>query len=671
MDRRVLKSGMLAGLVCVVVGCFPCSISLADTVSLQFSGHLTTAGSCQQLSDTHIRCQVSAGTQGQLQLQATVSPTTRQVSITAVSVPGWASFSPATAMGTVTASCAFTPPTSAAGTTVDLVFRASVLGMPLHLDLTVTLDVAAGGPVEPSSYGPYSGVTDASGRISVLIPWMDPPAYVVGTLMECPERILAYTAISVTLVPKQTEGIWGLLFGGLVEGGATISSAEDIGSVIVSSSGYEDVTVSDLSYTSSMDLWGSTTTSVHLGDFCLGSSQELTLTGVTDASGRISVLIPWMTGDPYIVGTLLECPQRVLAYTSFSLTLVPTWIGGSIANVEDIGSVIVSVSGYEDVTVGDLSYTSSMDLWGSTTTSVNLGDFCLGYTSGAPGTTLTGTTDTGGGFTLDLPWLGATVSGTLAECTIQPLPDQAFSVTLVPRGDAIASIEDIGGLAFSVDMHEGTTFKDFTGTSLLGATSFDLGDVCFSVDLRKFTCPPPEPGYKLVGFTYTKDFRCEECWGRSSASKDGYVYMESYTVVKNFETERDEIWSCCYEPVDKTYPDLVVESVVVSSGVGVVATPFPIRAGTTANILVLVRNAGEEAAPGCTVEHYLDPLPGVYEEKDIPPLAAGESTTVVFTHLFPSPGTYTATVFVDSNGVVDEWEDIHNNMKEHTFNVVE
>lgn len=507
---------MLVGWVCVVVGCFQFSISPATTVSLRFSGHLTTAGSCQQLSDTHIKCQVPAGAQGQLQLQATVSPSTRQVSITAVSIPRWASFSPTTAMGTATASCAFTPPAGSAGQTFQLVFRASVPGVALHLDLTVTLEVTGGAPAEPPSYGPYSGVTDASGRISILIPWMDPPAYIVGTLMECPERILPLTSFSVTLVPKQKLDLLGVLFGGVADSEAAIYSAQDIGSVIVSASAYGDVTVDELSFTSSMDLWGNTTASVNLGDFCLGTSQDQTLTDVTDSHGGISILIPWMDPPAYIVGTLSECTERILPFTSFTLTLVPQQVmdlwdlppgdiappgldfaapGGSIASIQDIGSVIVSSSGYDDLIVNEFTYTSSMDLWGNTTTSVHLGE--VGLTS--PTSTwcglIPGTTDTDGGFVVDLPWPGTTVSGTLSICDGDLLADQPFSVSLVPSADALVTAANIGGFTFSAAGYEDLTVTRFSKFSIFGFTTYGLGDICVdpSGDLVFQQAPKCEP----------------------------------------------------------------------------------------------------------------------------------------------------------------------------------
>ena len=78
-------------------------------VSLHFTGHVTTAGSCQQLAQNLIRCQVPAGSQGTINLTATVTPSSYTVAISAISLPSWASFRPVTMYGTATTSCTFSP----------------------------------------------------------------------------------------------------------------------------------------------------------------------------------------------------------------------------------------------------------------------------------------------------------------------------------------------------------------------------------------------------------------------------------------------------------------------------------------------------------------------------------------------------------------------------------
>jgi len=202
--------------------------------------------------------------------------------------------------------------------------------------------------------------------------------------------------------------------------------------------------------------------------------------GVTDGSGRFTILIPWMD-DTYIVGCLiatdLVIPGRGLAYTSLSVTLVPKWIGGSISSAQDIGSVTVSSSGYGDITVDDLSYASSMDLWGKTMGTVQLGYFCFKPTGVEPGTMITGVTDANGDFSLSLTSLQTTVEGRLTECTVRPLPNQAFSLTLVPKSYAIASATDIAGFTFSVGGYLPTTITQFSRFSIFGLTSYLLGDI--------------------------------------------------------------------------------------------------------------------------------------------------------------------------------------------------
>lgn len=358
MINRLVQFSVLVFLLVVIIGSILDDSVHATTIRLQFSGHLTTAGSCQQLSNTHIQCQVPAGTQGQLQLQAIVTPSTRQVSIVAVSLPSWASFIPTSGYGMTSSSCTFTTPAGSAGQTFQLIFRASVPGTTLAGNLTVTLDVTSGGP---PSYGPYDGVTDGSGRISILIPWM---------------------------------------------------------------------------------------------------------------------------GDTYIVGTLIECSGQILAYTPVSVTLVPKEIDGSISSIQDIGSVIVSSSGYGDVTVDNLTYASSMDLLGKTSGTVQLGYFCLVPTGGEPGTTITGVTDANGDFSLSLTSLQTTIEGRLIfslgpveENTTQDFYPLVFSLTLVPKSYTIASATDIAGFTFSVCGYLPTTITQFSMFSIFGLTSYSLGEI--------------------------------------------------------------------------------------------------------------------------------------------------------------------------------------------------
>lgn len=62
---------VLLGAVCV-----SSAISVAEDISLHFSGHLAAGqGTCQQITDTQISCQVSPGSPITLDLEAAVSPT--------------------------------------------------------------------------------------------------------------------------------------------------------------------------------------------------------------------------------------------------------------------------------------------------------------------------------------------------------------------------------------------------------------------------------------------------------------------------------------------------------------------------------------------------------------------------------------------------------------------
>jgi len=165
------------------------------TVHLSFSGQLTTAGSCQQLANDVIRCQVPAGTQGSLLLTATVAPSANLVNITAVTLPAWASFQPAFGYGTVSTVCTFAPPTSAVGRSFQLLFRASTPVYGLYVDLTVILDVAAGGPPR----------TDENGRFSVPAAEL-PNTCVTGTLTECGQRPLPGVPVTVTRATSIPSG---------------------------------------------------------------------------------------------------------------------------------------------------------------------------------------------------------------------------------------------------------------------------------------------------------------------------------------------------------------------------------------------------------------------------------------------------------------------------------
>ncbi|MBC7170548.1 hypothetical protein H5T54_06445 [Candidatus Bipolaricaulota bacterium] len=351
-------------------------------IRLQFFGRLVTAGTCAQPTQpgpgiTEVRCQVTEGSSGTLELTATRTPA-GAVNIRIEAVPsGWPgslwiqhlgqwvdSRNPvASAWGTVTAQYRFTVPAGSAGGQFTLRFKAWTAGVVGELELRVVLDVVrATTPTEPTvppSYGPFMGTTDASGRFEVPIPSL-PNTSVTGTLTECTVRVLPRAQVSVTLVPKL--------------GVTTISRADQIGAVRVSSPGYSEVETSRLQLASSMDMFGRVSTTVDVGTVCLRPTGPATppppaygpITGTTDAEGR------------------------------FTGTLAP----------------------------------------------------------------------------------GVTVTGRLTECTVKPLPSKEFTLTPVPKGEVIASPEDIAGFTFSVPGYAETTLTQFSTLSLLGWTSYILGDVC-------------------------------------------------------------------------------------------------------------------------------------------------------------------------------------------------
>lgn len=362
MKKRVWWLCVLLIFVWVLWGWGQYSSDYGTTIRLQFSGRLTTAGSCQKLSNTHIRCEVPAETQGRLELQATVTPSTKQVTIAAVSRPSWASFVPASGLGTASSFCTFTPPAGSAGQTYRLIFRASVLGTLLQVDLTVTLEVSRGTIPAPEpvpstgTSGPYGGVTDGSGRFSISIPWPSNTT-IAGRLTECTKRVLPHHPLSVTLIPKR----------------AGIGSMQDIGGVRVAARGYDEQVISQLRLSSSMDLWGRTSATVELGDVCLQSQQMPIsplgpMSGRTDSNARFTVSLP--LPNTTLDGRLTECGQVPLPNQDFEVSLIPK--ADAVLSLDDIEGFAFVVPGYEEETVPIVSRFSLFDV-----TSAWVGDVCL------------------------------------------------------------------------------------------------------------------------------------------------------------------------------------------------------------------------------------------------------------------------------------------------------
>lgn len=323
-------------------------------VQLHFSGRLVSAGSCQQLAQDTIRCQVPAGSPGNIQLEATVTPAGYPVNITAISLPSWANFMPASGYGMATTTCAFQPPAEAAGQTFQLIFRASTI-YGLYVDLTVILDVVQGQPPTGPEYPEPGYVTDEEGRFSVPVDY-PPNTWVQGVLTRCTRYPLAGVPVEVILLPKP--------------GRLNIGSLSDVGAVRISTP-YGEVTATEFRLLSSIDAYGRVSQTIDVGTVCLKPSEPSPppapptgpITGTTNEEGKFSVPLPGLPGTT-LTGRLTECTVTPLPHQEFSLT--PIYEG------ETISGFTVSVPGYEPVTVTEFGRIS---LFGLTT--YLLGDVCL------------------------------------------------------------------------------------------------------------------------------------------------------------------------------------------------------------------------------------------------------------------------------------------------------
>ncbi len=356
-------------------------------IRLQFSGRVLTAGTCTAATQpapgvTQIRCQVPEGVAETVELTATRTPA-EGVNIRVEPPVGWPSSlwtqqlgqwvdsrsAVASGWGTVTAQYRFTPPAGSAGRQFTLRFKAWTAGVMGELELRLILDIVrpvtpTPPPMEPTvppSYGPFTGTTDATGQFEVPIPTV-PNTSVTGKLTECTVKPLPRTQVSVALVPKP--------------GVTTVSRADQIGAVRVSSPGYIETEIVQLQLASSMDLFGRTYTTVGTGTVCLRPTA------------------PPVTPPP----------------------VTPTY--GPVTGKTD----------------GDGQFTTTI----------------------GPGTTVT---------------------GRLTECTVRPLPNQGFTLTPIPKGEVIVSLDDVAGFTFSVPGYAETTVTKFSTFSLFGLTSFLLGDV--------------------------------------------------------------------------------------------------------------------------------------------------------------------------------------------------
>jgi hypothetical protein len=71
---------------------------------------------------------------------------------------------------------------------------------------------------------------------------------------------------------------------------------------------------------------------------------------------------------------------------------------------------------------------------------------------------------------------------------VKPLPNQEFTLTLVPKGETLASPEDIAAFTFKVPGYQETTVTQFSKLSLFGLTSYLVGDACLAPVLEVVDC---------------------------------------------------------------------------------------------------------------------------------------------------------------------------------------
>ncbi|MBC7318236.1 hypothetical protein H5T57_03175 [Candidatus Bipolaricaulota bacterium] len=245
-------------------------------------------------------------------------------------------------------------------------------------------------------------------------------------------------------------------------------------------------------------------------------------TGTTDETGRFEVPIPSLPNTS-VTGKLTECTVVPLPNREVSITLVPKPGIGTLTRADQIGAVCLSSPGYPEVTITQIGLASSMDMFGRTYTTVDVGTVCLQPAAPptpppvAPTGPITGKTDNEGKFTVTLA-PGATVTGRLSECTVKPLPNQEFTLSLVPKGETVV-LEDLAGFTFAVPGYTETTVTKFSKLSLFGLTSYSVGDVHLTPKCAACRYPIElrDPGPRDVWYTpirFVQDFDmtcCCEC----------------------------------------------------------------------------------------------------------------------------------------------------------------
>jgi len=204
---------------------------------------------------------------------------------------------------------------------------------------------------------------------------------------------------------------------------------------------------------------------------------------ITDTQGRFSVPVKEFP-DTVVSGTVTRCGIQPLPGVPVSVELIPKEGQRWIRNLGDIGAVRVSSPGYGEAVVSEFRLLSSMDITGRVQRTIDVGVVCLRPTGTTTGPAITwpivprptpirGTTDEKGEFTVSWPGQpGTTVTGRLTECTVRPLPNQEFELTPIYEGGTLR------GFTLDVPGYEPVTVTEFGRISILGITSYLLGDVC-------------------------------------------------------------------------------------------------------------------------------------------------------------------------------------------------
>ncbi len=187
-------------------------------------------------------------------------------------------------------------------------------------------------PGPPGEGTKFTCVTDEAGSFRFPVREL-PNTMVVGTLTRCETgRPLSGVPVWVRLNPRT--------------GRISVGTVADVGSVKISSPGYESVHVprERLRFSSSMDVTGRVQRTIDVGTICLEGGEHISVTAiraVTDADGKFSVHLP---NAPHVTVTgRLMCDGRPLAEQEFSLT--------PLREADGFSGFRIEIPGREPVTV--------------------------------------------------------------------------------------------------------------------------------------------------------------------------------------------------------------------------------------------------------------------------------------------------------------------------------